>query len=260
MEIVICATADEVARAGGGKVVEVVSGVAEPVLGVATGSSPLSLYADLARRIGEGTLDLSHARAFSLDEYVGMPASDPRSYAWTIRTTVTEPLGLDPARVTTPDGMADDIDAACAAYESAIADAGGVDVQILGIGSNGHIGFNEPTSSFASRTRLKTLAEATRDDNRRFFTDGEEVPTLCLTQGLGTIMDARHVVLVALGEQKADAIARAVEGPVSAMCPASVLQFHRHATLILDEAAASRLQLADYYRFVYANKPGAPYA
>ena len=260
MEIVICSSPDDVARTAAGVVAQVVATIAEPVIGVATGSSPLSLYADLARRIGEGTLDLSRARAFSLDEYVGVPASDPRSYAWTIRTTVTEPLGLDPALVTTPDGAAADVDAAAAAYDQAIAAAGGVDIQVLGIGSNGHIGFNEPTSSFASRTRIKTLAERTRADNARYFNEGEEVPTHCITQGLGTIMDARHVVLVAQGEQKADAVARAVEGPVSAMCPGSILQFHRHATLVLDEAAASRLSLADYYRHVYANKPGIPYA
>ena len=138
-----------------------------------------------------------------------------------------------------PDGRAADIEAACAQYEEAIRDLGGVDLQILGIGANGHIGFNEPTSSFTSRTRIKTLAPQTRADNARFFDDPDEVPTHCLTQGLGTIMAARELVLVAQGEKKAAAIAAAVEGPVSSMCPGSILQFHQHATVIVDEAAAA---------------------
>ena len=168
---------------------------------------------------------------------------------------VTEPLGLDPGNVFVPDGRAADIPAACAAYEAAIRDLGGVDLQILGIGANGHIGFNEPTSSFASRTRIKTLAPRTRADNARFFADPDEVPTHCLTQGLGTIMDARELLLVAQGEAKAAAIAAAVEGPVTSMCPGSILQFHPQAHVIIDEAAAARLSLVDYYRHTYANKP-----
>ena len=154
-----------------------------------------------------------------------------------------------------PDGRADDIEAACAEYEAAIRDAGGIDLQILGIGANGHVGFNEPTSSFASRTRIKTLAPQTRADNARFFDDPDEVPTHCLTQGLGTIMAARELLLVAQGESKAAAIAGAVEGPVSSMCPGSILQFHQHATVIIDDAAAGELTLTDYYRHTYANKP-----
>ena len=133
--------------------------------------------------------------------------------------------------------------------------AGGVDIQILGIGANGHIGFNEPTSSLSSRTRLKTLAPQTRADNARFFDRPDDVPTHCVTQGLGTIMDAREVLLVAQGTGKAAAVASAVEGPVSARCPGSVLQFHPHATVMLDEAAAEQLALRDYYRHTYANKP-----
>ena len=145
--------------------------------------------------------------------------------------------------------MADDLNAACAAYETAIQEADGVDVQILGIGANGHIGFNEPTSSLSSRTRVKTLAERTKADNARFFEEGEKVPSHCVTQGLGTIMDARNVVLLAIGANKADALAGAVEGPVSAMCPASVLQFHPHVLVIADDAAASKLTMAEYFRW-----------
>jgi glucosamine-6-phosphate deaminase len=154
-----------------------------------------------------------------------------------------------------PDGRASDLDAACRAYEAAIKAGGGTDLQILGIGANGHIGFNEPTSSFGSRTRIKTLAPRTRADNARFFDSPDEVPMHCLTQGLGTIMDARELLLVAQGSRKAAAVAAAVEGPVSSMCPASILQFHPEATVMVDEDAAAKLTLTDYYRYTYENKP-----
>jgi glucosamine-6-phosphate deaminase len=158
--------------------------------------------------------------------------------------------------VHTPDGTAADLEAACVDYERRIREAGGVDVQLLGIGTNGHIGFNEPTSSFASRTRIKTLAPRTRQDNARFFDgDLDAVPLHCITQGLGTILDARQLLLVAQGESKAAAVAAAVEGPLSAMVPASALQLHRSAVVLLDEAAASQLTLSDYYRFTYDHKP-----
>jgi glucosamine-6-phosphate deaminase len=255
MEIVILHDAAEVGRVAASKIARVIDTKPDAVLGLATGSSPLATYAELARRVREEGLDVGRTRAFALDEYVGISAEYPESYVQVIRREVIEPLGLNPDNVCVPDGRAADIEAACAAYERQIAEAGGVDIQILGIGSNGHIGFNEPTSSFASRTRIKTLAPQTRADNARFFATADEVPTHCVTQGLGTIMDAREVVLVAQGEQKAHAIAAAVEGPVSSMVPASLLQFHRNATIIVDEAAASRLELADYYRYTWQNKP-----
>lgn len=238
------------------KVARVVRDVGpEVVLGVATGSSPVQLYAELAAMVDAGELDLSRAWAFALDEYVGLPTGHPESYAAVIRRTVTEPLRMDPDRVHTPNGFATDIAAASEAYERALRGAGGVDVQILGVGANGHVGFNEPTSSLASRTRIKTLTQRTRDDNARFFDSPDEVPLHCLTQGLGTIMDAREVVLLAQGESKAAAIAALVEGPVTAMVPGSILQFHRYATIIVDEAAASQLRGASYYRWTFDNKP-----
>lgn len=256
MEVVICANADEVARVAAAKVARVARDAGPGVvLGVATGSSPLALYRELAALAAAGKLDLSQASAFALDEYVGLTPGHPESYAEVIRRTVTEPLGLDPERVHTPDGFAADIAAAAAAYEEEIVQAGGVDVQILGIGSNGHIGFNEPSSSLTSRTRIKTLAAATRAANARFFPNAEDVPRHCLTQGLGTIMDASEVLLVAQGEGKADAIAAAVEGPITTMVPGSILQMHQRATVVVDEAAASRLKLADYYRLTYDQKP-----
>ncbi|MCI2957184.1 glucosamine-6-phosphate deaminase [Agromyces atrinae] len=225
------------------------------VLGVATGSSPLGVYAALERMIAAGDLDLSRTRAFALDEYVGIPIDHPESYAAVIRREVVERLGMNPAFVRVPDGRADDLELACAEYEAAIRHAGGIDVQILGIGANGHIGFNEPSSSLASRTRVKTLTRATREANARFFDDVADVPTHCLTQGIGTILDAQHLVLVARGEAKAEAIRQAAEGPVSARWPASALQLHPNVTLVVDDDAASHLELGDYYRETYRLKP-----
>lgn len=256
MEIVILPDAAAVGEAAAARVAAVVRERPRAVLGLATGSSPLTAYAALAERVRSGAVDLSRASGFALDEYVGLPAGSPRGYAATIAAEVTGPLGMDPARVHVPDGAASDLVAACAAYETAIREAGGIDVQILGIGANGHVGFNEPTSSLASRTRIKTLAPRTREDNARFFDgDLDAVPMHCITQGLGTILEARRLLLVAQGEGKAAAVQAAVEGPLTAMVPGSVLQLHPAATVLLDEAAASRLTLADYYRFTSDHQP-----
>ena len=257
MEVVICRAAAEVAALAASKIERVLQDKGpEAVLGVATGSSPVALYQALARSVASGRLDLSRASAFALDEYVGLPPGHPESYAEVIRREVTEPLRMDPARVHTPDGFASDLRAAALAYEAAIRAAGGVDLQVVGVGANGHIGFNEPGSSLASRTRIKTLTKQTRIDNARFFDgDIDQVPTHCITQGLGTIMAARHVVLVASGSAKAEAVHHLAEGSVSALWPATILQHHPHVTVLLDEGAASRLQLSDYYRETYAAKP-----
>ncbi|GHD05464.1 glucosamine-6-phosphate deaminase [Zhihengliuella salsuginis] len=255
MQVVILPTAAEVGRIAAAKVASVIQRRPDAVLGLATGSSPLAIYADLAERVRSGALRVDAVRAFALDEYVGLPLDHPESYHSVIRRTVTKPVGLAPGLVHVPDGAAADLDAAAADYETAIRDAGGVDVQILGIGANGHIGFNEPTSSFASRTRIKTLAPRTRADNARFFASPDDVPRHCVTQGLGTILDARELVLVATGPAKADAVHAMVEGPLSSMCPGSALQLHPHAMVVVDEAAAARLEMAEYYRYTHANRP-----
>lgn len=255
MEIIVLKDAQEVGEYAAKKIAAVIEQVDHPVIGVATGSSPLETYEALARRVKEG-LDVSDVQAFALDEYVGLPAGHPESYAEVIRRTVTELIGLKPEHVHVPDGRAEDIPAACQAYEDAIIAAGGIDIQLLGIGANGHIGFNEPSSSFASRTRIKTLSPKTRKDNARFF-DGDmnAVPLHCLTQGIGTILRSGAALLVATGENKADAIAAMVEGPLSAFCPASALQLHEHATVVIDEAAASKLQYREYYDAARDNRP-----
>lgn len=254
MEVVI-APADELARLAADAVEGLLRADPETVLGLATGSSPLAVYDELARRHKDG-LSFARARAFMLDEYVGLSADHPERYRNVIEKEIASRVDLAPGAVQGPDGLADDLPAACAAYEQAIADAGGVDLQILGIGTDGHIAFNEPGSSLASRTRIKTLTKQTREDNARFFGGSvEQVPRHCLTQGLATIMSARHLVLLATGRAKAEAVHQLVEGPVSAMWPATIMQLHPHATVLVDDAAASRLQLGDYYRQTYADKP-----
>ena len=226
------------------------------VLGLATGSTPHAAYQALARKVQEDDVDMSRVCGFALDEYVMSDLAHPQSYHSVINREVTVPVGLNPDNVHVPDGAADDIPRACREYDGAIVDAGGIDIQILGIGTDGHIGFNEPGSSLASPTRMKTLTEQTRVDNARFFDgDVQQVPSHCITQGVGTIMKARHVVLLAFGENKAEAIAASVEGAVTSMCPASALQLHPHVTVIIDEAAASKLSHAEYYKWVAHNKP-----
>ncbi|MDX3308413.1 glucosamine-6-phosphate deaminase [Streptomyces sp. NPDC054884] len=256
MEVVIVADA----RSGGELIAEAMVQLLrrkpDALLGVATGSTPLPVYEALAAQVRAGAVDTARARIAQLDEYVGLPAEHPESYRSVLRREVLEPLGVGMEAFLGPDGAAEDVQAACEAYDRALAAAGGVDLQLLGIGTDGHIGFNEPCSSLRSRTRIKTLTEQTRVDNARFFGgDVEQVPHHVITQGIGTILEARHVVLLATGEGKADAVAASVEGPVAAVCPASALQLHPHATVVVDEAAASELKLADYFRHTYAHKP-----
>ena len=239
----------------GGAIAALVAAKPGAVLGLATGSSPLSVYRDLARRYAAGKLSLAGARAFLLDEYVGLASGHPQSYRSFLARELEAHVDFASAAVHGPDVHADDLLAACDAYEAAIVAAGGVDLQLLGIGTDGHIGFNEPGSSLASRTRIKTLTDQTRTDNARFFASLDEVPRHVVTQGVGTILEARHLVLLAFGAAKAVAVAAAVEGPVTAMVPGSALQLHPHVTVVIDEPAAARLRLADYYRETWIHKP-----
>jgi len=255
MEVVI-GPAAALGRLAADAIAQLLRARPDAVLGLATGSSPLAVYDELARRHAEEDLSFARVRAFMLDEYVGLEADHPERYRNVIEKEIASRVDFAEGAVHGPDGLADDLVAACRSYEDSIAAAGGVDLQILGIGTDGHIAFNEPGSSLASRTRIKTLTRQTREDNARFFGDDiSQVPEHCLTQGLATIMAARHLVLLATGRGKAEAVHQLVEGPVSAMWPATVLQHHPHVTVLVDDAAASRLQLADYYRETYAAKP-----
>ncbi|NYD70369.1 glucosamine-6-phosphate deaminase [Herbiconiux flava] len=245
-------------RAAGALVAEAIERLVlqrpDAVLGLATGDTPLPVYRALAERVRAG-LDLSGVRGFALDEYVGIPVTHPQSYHSVIAAQVTGPLGLEPSAVHVPDGRTLGIETAGERYEDAILAAGGVDLQLLGIGTDGHIGFNEPGSSFASLTRVKTLTRQTREDNARFFDTVEEVPVHSITQGLGTILRARRLVLLAFGRGKARAVAAAVEGPLTASVPASAIQLHPRATVVVDEEAAAELTELEYYREAFAQKP-----
>ena len=248
-EVVIVESADAAGDLAADAIEHLVRDTPDAVLGLATGSTPLTTWRALASR----GLDLSRVRGFALDEYVGLPPGHPESYRAVIMREVVEPLGLTPSLVRVP---ADEgpIEHAGENYEAAIRGAGGVDLQILGIGTDGHVGFNEPGSSFASLTRVKTLTEQTRRDNARFFASVDDVPRHCITQGLGTILRARHLVLLAFGEGKAAALAAAVEGPLTASVPGSAVQLHPRVTVIVDEAAASQLEHADYYRYAWEHR------
>lgn len=253
-EVLVFAGADEAGEFVADHIAVEVTSRPDFTLGVATGSTPLPVYRALARQAAAG-VDFSRVRAFALDEYVGLPPGHPQSYREVVNAEVTVPLGLNPARVRVPDGGADGIATAGERYEQALAEHGGVDLQLLGIGTGGHIGFNEPGSSVGSRTRVKTLTTVTRADNARFFDQPDEVPIHCVTQGLGTILSARHLVLLAFGTAKAAAIAASVEGPVSASMPGSAIQLHPRVTVVLDEEAAGELANLEYYRYAQQHKP-----
>ena len=214
------------------------------VLGLATGSTPLGVYRELIRIHKKEGLDFSQVQTFNLDEYVGLPREHSQSYFYFMKKNLFDHLNIHPLSIHIPDGMAKDIEAECLNYEEQILEAGGIDLQLLGIGSNGHIAFNEPFSSLGSRTRIKTLTEKTRQDNARFFTSMKEVPRYAITMGVGTIMDSRKIILMATGKQKANAIKTTVEGPITARVPATIVQIHPYATILIDRAAASKLTQA----------------
>lgn len=253
-EIIIVESREAAAEIAADAIAALVTQTPDAVLGLATGSTPLGVYRALAARVSDG-LDVSQVRGFALDEYVGLPTSHPESYRSVITREVVEPLGLVADNIHVPNGNPETVQTAGAEYEAAILAAGGIDVQILGIGTDGHVGFNEPGSSLASLTRIKTLTEQTRSDNARFFDSAEDVPMHCITQGIGTILRARHLILLAFGAEKARALALAVEGPVTSHMPASAIQLHPHVSVIVDEAAAAELENSDYYRHAWNNRP-----
>lgn len=256
MEIIIQPTPADASVIAARIIAQLVRRKPDSVLGLATGSTPVATYKELIRMHREEGLDFSHVTTFNLDEYVGLPPEHAQSYHEFMRENLFRHINVNPKRIHIPNGMAADVPAQCAEYEESIRAAGGIDLQILGIGSDGHIGFNEPTSSLASRTRIKTLTERTRQDNARFFeNDLTQVPMHCITMGVGTIMECRQVLLLAFGANKANAVAEAVEGPISAMNPASILQMHEVAKVLMDEPASANLRKREYYRYVWDNKP-----
>lgn len=213
------------------------------------------VYAELARRHRETGLDFAGVRTFNLDEYVGLSADDPHSYHFFMQQHLFQHVNIQPGNTHLPDGTADDIAAECQRYERAITECGGIDLMLVGIGRNGHIGFNEPLSAMFSRTRAKVLSPQTVEQNAPLFGGADGMPRRAITMGVGTILDARRCLLLATGEGKADIIAKAVEGPVTSMLTGSALQVHPHCTVIVDEAAAARLQHHEYYRWIFDNDP-----
>jgi len=260
MEVVIGRNYNEMSKLAAQMVAELLNTKPNAVLGMATGSTPLGLYQELVRMHKQAQLDFSRVMTFNLDEYVGLPGNHPQSYAYFMQEHFFQHVNIPAQNINIPSGTTSNYPAFCDWYEKRIAECGGIDLQILGIGTDGHIAFNEPTSSLSSRTRLKTLSKQTIDDNARFFEQREDVPVYAITMGVGTILEARQLLLVASGKPKARAIAQAVEGPVTSMVTASALQLHRDATVIVDEDAASELTMREYYEFIYAAKPAAPKA
>ncbi len=256
MEVVIAPSAQEAAIIAADVFGRLLSGTDRPVIGLATGRSPVPTYRELIERCRDGRVSFARTRAFLLDEYVGLDPEHPQSCRSVIRRQLLDHVDAPDGALAGPECAPAELATAGEAYEQRIADAGGIDLQLLGLGRNGHIGFNEPPSSLASRTRLTTLAATTREDNARSFGDTpDQVPRQGITQGVGTILEARHIVLIATGESKSASVARAVEGPVTAMMPASALQLHARATVIVDEAAGRQLERAGYYRETYRDKP-----
>lgn len=251
MQVLIFPSRDEATRAAAKRIADRIVGHLDIVLGLATGGTMEPVYARLIEIVREGGIDVSRASSFNLDEYVGLAADHPQSYATTMRRLLFDHLPFDPERTRLPRGDAPDPLREAKLYEAMIAAAGGVELQLLGLGNNGHIGFNEPSSSLASRTRIKRLTRNTIEANQRFFGPDETVPTHSITMGIATIMEAREVMLVATGAAKAEAVAAMIEGPVSAACPASALQYHPRAAIMLDPDAAAGLKLRDYYEDVH---------
>ena len=261
MEILIRPTPEHAARLVARIVSDRVRAAPRLVLGCATGRTMDPVYAALVAAHRGGQVDLSGITTFNLDEYVGIAPDDHRSYHYYMRAHLFEPVGLPPEQTHLPDGMAADLPAAARGYEERIAEVGGIDLQLLGLGVTGHIGFNEPLSSLMSRTREKALAPETRQQNAELFGgDPEAVPKRALTMGVGSILDARSVLMLVTGSAKAAVLAAATEGPITARISATALQLHPRCTVVVDEAAASDLEGCGYYRFLYAEEPEwAPY-
>lgn len=247
MRVVILPDAQAVSQRSSDIFCKLVNEYPDAILGLATGGTPLGTYQELIRRHHAGEVSFAEVTTFNLDEYVGLPQGHPQTYHSFMHQNLFLHIDIDPTRCYLPSGTAQDLPQECQNYEMLIDQAGGIDLQLLGIGTEGHIGFNEPGSSLASRTRVKALTQQTRHDNARFFSSASDVPRMAITMGIGTILEAEHLLLLATGRSKAKAVHEFIEGPVTSMMPASALQLHPNVTVLLDEDAASLLQRRDYY-------------
>lgn len=254
MEVIIATDYEKICEAASSIIHQAWKKKNNLVLGLATGSSPLGVYKKLRELYNRGEIDFSQVIAFTLDEYLGLEETHPQSFAYYMRRNFYEHINIKKGNIFRLEGKPENIETLCQEYEERIQSFGGIDIQILGIGRNGHIGFNEPSSSLSSRTRVKTLSQETVKDNARFFKRGEDVPRFCLTMGIGTVMEAKMIILLASGKNKSEAISKSIEGPVTASVPASILQLHPQAKIIVDEDASSFLTRIEYYKWVYKNK------
>jgi glucosamine-6-phosphate deaminase len=255
MEIIIRETPEAACELTARLIAERLWARPELVLGCATGRTMEAIYDELVRLHLEEGLDFSQCSTFNLDEYVGLSKDDPRSYHYYMQERLFQRVNINPARTHLPDGSAANLQQAAFNYEKLIQRAGGIDVQLLGLGETGHIGFNEPLSSLMSRTREKALSPVTLEQNAEFFGGAEHVPKRALTMGVGTILEAKEVLMVVTGDKKARILAKATEGPITAMISATALQLHPNCKVIVDEAAAALLEGKDYYRWVFENEP-----
>jgi len=250
MEVVICRSYAELSKAAARIVGELLNHKPNAVLGFATGSSPVGLYQELIRMHQEEGLDFSKVTTFNLDEYVGLPPGHPQSYRRFMNENLFDHINVPKQNTHVPSGTSANHVAFCQWYEQRIRDTGGIDLQVLGIGSDGHIAFNEPGSSLGSRTRRVTLTEQTIDDNARFFKKKSDVPRHAISMGVGTVLEARKLLMVVNGKNKAPALAAAVEGPITSMITASALQLHPDAIVFVDTEAAAQLKMRDYYNWI----------
>ncbi len=241
MEVIIKETYEEMSKLSAQMIAKVIKAKPNAVIGLATGSTPVGTYKELIRMHKEEGLDFSQVVTFNLDEYVGLPPEHDQSYRYFMNQNLFDHINIKKENTHVPNGMADDVEAFCDQYEKNIEKAGGIDIQVLGIGGNGHIAFNEPVSSLGSRTRVKTLTDETVKDNSRFFEKIEDVPRYAITMGIGTILEAGQLILLANKTNKADAVVKAVEGPITAMIPATVIQLHARVTAIIEKEAAAKL-------------------
>jgi len=255
MEVVMRETERDVVELAARILAEAIRKDPKVVLGLATGRTMEGVYKELVRYYLEEGLDFSLASTFNLDEYIGLEREDPAGYRRYMFEHFFSKVNIDLRNTHLPHGDAEDIRAECARYEALIADSGGIDLQLLGIGRTGHIGFNEPLSAMFSRTRAKALSPETIAQNESLFDRPERMPRRAITMGVGTILDARRCLLLATGPAKAEIVAKAVEGPVTSMISATALQLHPRCTVIVDQAAAAALQHQDYYRWVFDNEP-----
>jgi len=242
MEVIIKENYEELSKFAASIVCEQINNKPNSTIGLATGSTPLGTYKELIKLYEENKVDFSEVVSFNLDEYVGLEPDHSQSYRYFMKYNFFDHINIKSENYFLPDGMSKDISESCREYENKIKESGGIDLQILGIGANGHIAFNEPGSSLGSRTRVKTLTEKTIKDNSRFFENIDDVPRYAITMGIGTIMESRSIILLATGENKADAIAKTIEGPITAMVPATIVQLHQKAIIIIDREAGSKLK------------------